>query len=57
MPLKGNNYGVLRVQLGIIIPEPENCGLLVEGKLFNLKENEMLIFDDTFEHTAWNNGS
>jgi aspartyl/asparaginyl beta-hydroxylase (cupin superfamily) len=51
----GNNHGVLRMQLGIEIFEPEKCLLKVEEKIFILKENEYLIFDDTFEHELINN--
>lgn len=51
---QGNNHGVLRLQLGIDIKEPEKCILKVEQKSFVLKENEFLIFDDTFEHELIN---
>lgn len=52
----GNNHGVIRAQLGIDIQEPETTGLRVEDKINQLKNGELFIFDDTFEHEAWNNG-
>ncbi|HRN93160.1 MAG: aspartyl/asparaginyl beta-hydroxylase domain-containing protein [Chitinophagales bacterium] len=50
----GNNYGVIRLQIGIDIAEPENCYLRVEDKKVYLKEQETFLFDDTFEHELVN---
>ena len=41
-PHKGNNHGVLRIQLGIDIPEPDKCGLKVEEKTFFIEKVEEL---------------
>lgn len=54
---KGNNYSVLRMQVGIDIKEAENCYLRVEDKRINLKERDIFIFDDTFEHELVNESS
>lgn len=51
---QGNNHGVLRLQIGLDIPNPEKCVLRVEDKKVNLKEKEIFIFDDTFEHELKN---
>lgn len=53
-PHHGNNSGVLRLQIGIDIPEPDQCTLRVEDKKVALKEKEIFIFDDTFEHELMN---
>lgn len=53
-PHHGNNHSVLRLQIGIDIREPEKCYLRVEDKKIFLKEKEMFIFDDTFEHELVN---
>ena len=53
----GNNYGVNRIQIGIDIADPENCFLRVDDKKFFLKEQKMIIFDDTFEHQLENNSN
>lgn len=50
----GNNSGVLRVQIGVDISDPEGCVLRVEDKKIQLKEKEIFIFDDTFEHELIN---
>lgn len=54
-PHHGNNHGVLRLQIGIDIQEPEKCYLRVEDKKMYLKNKELFIFDDTFEHELVNN--
>ncbi len=51
----GNNFGVIRNQIGINILFPEKTGLRVADKTVQLKKKELFIFDDTFEHEAWNN--
>ncbi len=56
-PHKGNNHGVLRLQMGLDIEFPEQCFLRVEDKKYYLKEKEIIIFDDTFEHELSNNSS
>lgn len=56
-PHKGNNFGVLRLQIGIDIKESKKCFLRVEDKKIFLKEKETFIFDDTFEHELVNNSS
>ena len=52
----GNNHGVIRSQLGVDIQQPESTALRVEDKTIHLKNKELFIFDDTFEHEAWNKG-
>lgn len=56
-PHKGNNHGVLRMQMGIDVEYPEQCFLRVEDKKYYLKEKEFFVFDDTFEHELFNNSS
>lgn len=53
----GNNIGVNRVQIGIDIKEPNECYLRVVDRKIHLREKEMFIFDDTFEHELVNNGN
>ena len=53
-PHEGNNHGVLRIQFGIDIPEPEKTGLKVSDKIIKLRNQETFVFDDTFTHEAWN---
>jgi len=56
-PHRGTNTGVLRGLMGIVVPEPEACGTLVGDCRMDLSEGVMELFDDTFEHAAWNAGT
>lgn len=51
-PHTGYPEGVLRCHLGLIVPE--NCGIRVGTHTRTWVEGKCLIFDDTFEHEAWN---
>ncbi|HXD44395.1 MAG TPA: aspartyl/asparaginyl beta-hydroxylase domain-containing protein [Pseudolabrys sp.] len=54
-PHRGPYNGVLRLHLGLIIPEPrDQLGIRVENELYRWKEGEAVIFDDAYEHEAWN---
>jgi ornithine lipid ester-linked acyl 2-hydroxylase len=47
--------GVLRLHLGLIIPEPaEMCAIRVGSQIRHWQEGRVMIFDDVFEHEAWN---
>jgi beta-hydroxylase len=54
-PHRGPYNGVLRLHLGLIVPEPrEDLGIRVENEIYRWKDGEAVIFDDAFEHEAWN---
>lgn len=54
-PHRGPYKGVLRMHLGLKIPEPaEKCGIRVGAQTRHWQEGKTLIFDDTFRHEAWN---
>lgn len=54
-PHRGPYNGVLRLHLGLIVPEPrEQLGIRVEKDTYRWKEGEAVIFDDAYEHEAWN---
>ena len=42
----------LRCHLGLIIPE--NCAIKVNGEERTWQEGKVMVFDDTYEHSAWN---
>lgn len=52
-PHKGFTKMVLRAHLGLIIPE--GCQLRVGDETRTWQEGKMLVFDDSFDHEAWNN--
>jgi aspartyl/asparaginyl beta-hydroxylase (cupin superfamily) len=54
-PHRGPWKGVLRLHLGLLIPEPaEMCAMRVGSQTRHWQEGRVMIFDDTFEHEAWN---
>ena len=54
-PHRGPYNGVLRYHLGLIVPdEPDKIGIRVADQICHWKEGESLIFDDAYEHEAWN---
>jgi aspartyl/asparaginyl beta-hydroxylase (cupin superfamily) len=52
-PHKGYSRMVLRCHLPLIVPEGDVC-LRVGNETKKWKEGELMIFDDSFEHEAWN---
>ncbi len=55
-PHTGPYKGVLRYHLGLVIPssDPDVVGIRVGGEVAHWEEGKSLVFDDTFEHAAWN---
>ena len=54
-PHRGPYNGVLRLHLGLIVPEPrEQLGIRVENDIYRWQEGEAVVFDDAYEHEAWN---
>ena len=54
-PHRGPYNGVLRLHLGLIIPEPsEQCWLRVASEHRNWQAGEVLVFDDALEHEVHN---
>jgi ornithine lipid ester-linked acyl 2-hydroxylase len=57
LPHKGYSRMVLRCHLPLIVPKGDLCGIRVGDETKYWKEGELLIFDDSFEHEAWNNSN
>jgi beta-hydroxylase len=54
-PHRGPYNGVLRLHLGLIVPEPrERAGIRVGTEQHHWEEGRVLIFDDAYQHEAWN---
>jgi aspartyl/asparaginyl beta-hydroxylase (cupin superfamily) len=54
-PHRGPYNGVLRLHLGLLVPENDgNLGIRIgtDSRMWN--EGSVLIFDDAYEHEAWN---
>jgi ornithine lipid ester-linked acyl 2-hydroxylase len=55
---RGPYNGVPRLHLGLIVPEPrERLGIRVDSQIYRWREGEVVIFDDAYEHEAWNDTS
>ena len=54
-PHRGPYNGVLRLHLGLRVPEPrERLAIRVGPEQHHWQEGRVLIFDDAYEHEAWN---
>lgn len=54
-PHRGPYRGVLRHHLALVVPEPaQACGIRVDDQVRHWEEGRSLVFDDTYEHEAWN---
>jgi beta-hydroxylase len=52
---RGPYNGVLRVHLGLVIPEPkEQCRIEVGGETRHWELGECMVFDDSYRHEVWN---
>ena len=54
-PHFGPYRGVLRHHLAVVVPDPaQACGIRVGDQVRHWQEGRSLVFDDTYEHEAWN---
>lgn len=52
---RGAWNGILRLHLGLMVPEPrEQVRIRIGNDFYSWREGEVLIFDDTFNHEVWN---
>jgi ornithine lipid ester-linked acyl 2-hydroxylase len=52
---RGPYKGVVRCLLGLKIPEPrEKCRIRVSDEIRHWEEGKCLLFDDSYQHEAWN---
>lgn len=52
---RGAWNGILRLHLGLMVPEPrEKVKIRVGNDFYSWREGEAFIFDDTFNHEVWN---
>ncbi|MEZ4411276.1 MAG: aspartyl/asparaginyl beta-hydroxylase domain-containing protein [Polyangiales bacterium] len=55
-PHYGPNKALLRVHMGVRVPspDPQTCGIRVDDETRGWEEGRCMVFDDTWEHEAWN---
>lgn len=52
---RGAYNGILRYHLGVVVPEPRwMAGIRIADRICHWEEGRSLIFDDSFNHEAWN---
>ncbi len=51
---KGYSRMVLRCHLPLIVPNEDLCAIRVGTETRHWREGELMIFDDSFDHEAWN---
>lgn len=54
LPHKGYSKMVLRCHIPLIVPDEELCAIRVGNETRHWKEGELMVFDDSFDHEAWN---
>jgi aspartyl/asparaginyl beta-hydroxylase (cupin superfamily) len=54
LPHKGYSRMQLRCHLPLIVPDEELCAIRVGDTTHHWREGQLVIFDDSFEHEAWN---
>jgi aspartyl/asparaginyl beta-hydroxylase (cupin superfamily) len=54
-PHRGPYNGVLRLHLGLLVPQHDvNLGIRIGSEKRSWSEGRVLVFDDAYEHEAWN---
>lgn len=54
-PHRGAYNGILRLHLGLKVPVPrEAMGIRVANQMLTWDEGKAMVFDDAYEHEAWN---
>lgn len=55
-PHRGPYNGLLRLHLGLLVPDtaPSTVAIRVDDEVCHWEEGKVLIFDDSYEHEAWN---
>ena len=57
MPHRGYSRMILRGHLPLIVPQGNACAIQVGNQTEYHQPGKMIIFDDSFEHSAWNHSS
>lgn len=51
---RGEQNGLLRLHVPIMVPGGGTCGLSVDGEVRNWSAEKAMVFDHSFPHFAWN---
>lgn len=53
---RGVYKGLLRAHVGLKVPRPDACRMVIDRRTVRWREGEAFVFDDTYEHEVWNDG-
>jgi len=53
-PHRGELKGTIRIHIPLIIPEYGSCALKIDDHVFEWSKTDVVIFDHTAKHAAWN---
>jgi beta-hydroxylase len=53
----GYSRMILRGHLSLILPEGNQCGIRVGDEIKHHVQGDMMVFDDSYEHSAWNHSN
>jgi aspartyl/asparaginyl beta-hydroxylase (cupin superfamily) len=53
----GYSRMILRGHLSLIVPEGNQCGIRVGDEIKHHMQGDMMVFDDSYEHSAWNHSN
>lgn len=54
---RGVSKGLVTCHLGLVVPRDGDARMRVGDRVMRWSEGETLVFDDTYDHELWNDGS
>ena len=55
VPHRGPYCGCIRLHMGLITPNDDNCFINLDGKSYSWRDGEVILLDDSYEHYVENN--
>lgn len=56
-PRRGATKGLITCHLGLVVPRDGDARMRVRDRVVRWAEGETLVFDDTYDHEAWNDST
>lgn len=54
-PHKGPYRGCIRLHMGLITPNSDECFISIDGRRYSWRDGEIILLDDSYEHYVENN--
>jgi beta-hydroxylase len=55
LPHKGPYRGCLRLHMGLLTPNSDDCFISIDGLRYSWRDGEVILLDDSYEHYVENN--